>query len=192
MFLLSRPLVLASQSPRRAQILAMLGFAFTVQPSGCDETVSPDMDPAAVPGALARAKALEVARIHSETLVLGADTVVVIDGMTLGKPADAAAARHMLRRLRGRTHRVYTGVAVARGDSVVAAETVCTEVDFAEVADADLEAYARGGEPLDKAGAYAVQGRGAFLVQEIRGCYFNVMGLPVQATLRLLAPFRAV
>jgi septum formation protein len=190
MFPLLHPLVLGSQSPRRAQILAMLGFAFTVAPSDFDETVPPGMDPAAVPEMLARAKALHVSRERGDALVLGADTLVVLGNRILGKPSGPEDALQMLRVLRGQTHLVYTGVALARAGSVVGAGVEQSEVTFAAWSDADLAAYVQGGEPMDKAGAYGIQGRGAFLVEGIRGCFFNVMGLPVQRTLHLLQPYR--
>ena len=190
-FALTRPLLLASQSPRRAEILRMLGFDFTVSPSGCDETMPPGLQPAQVPEALARIKAIEVSRTNTGALALGADTIVVVDDRILNKPADAAEALEMLRLLRGRTHVVYTGVALAADGAVLDAGVERSEVTFsAAPGDEDLRAYVNGGEPMDKAGAYAVQGRGAFLVEGIRGCFFNVMGLPIQRTLRLLGPYR--
>ncbi len=191
MFPLRHPLILASQSPRRAEILRMLGFAFTVVPSGEDETTPQGMDPGMVPETLARAKALKVSREKPEALVLGADTVVVLENRILNKPADAEEALEMLRLLRGRIHLVYTGIALARAGAIAGVGVEKSEVDFAAWSDADLAAYAQSGEPLDKAGAYAIQGRGAFLVEGIRGCFFNVMGLPVQRTLGLLKPHRA-
>jgi septum formation protein len=185
---LSHPLLLASQSPRREQILRMLGFDFEILPAHVDETPPPGLEAADIPEALARAKALEVSRQRPETLVLGSDTLVEIDGRILGKPADAAEAVSMLQWLNGRAHRVYTGVALARAGVVLESATERTEVTFALRPMAEIEAYVRGGEPMDKAGSYAIQGRGAFLVEKIDGCFFNVMGLPVQKTLRLLAP----
>jgi len=186
--MLTHPLILASQSPRREQILRMLGFDFEIVPPHVDETPPPGLEASAIPEALARVKAAEISGRRPEALVLGSDTLVEIDGRVLGKPADFAEAVSMLSSLNGRTHRVYTGVAVALGGSVAASGTACTEVTFALHALADLEAYVRGGEPMDKAGAYAIQGRGAFLVEKIDGCFFNVMGLPVRKTLSLLSP----
>jgi septum formation protein len=184
------PLILASQSPRREQILRMLGFEFEIVPSRTDETPPPGLAAGEIPEALAREKALEVSRLRPEALVLGSDTLVELDGRVLGKPADAAEAVSMLRSLSGRAHRVYTGVALARGGVLLASATERTAVTFTGHTPAELEAYVRGGEPMDKAGAYAIQGRGAFLVEKIDGCFFNVMGLPVQKTLQLLAPHR--
>ncbi len=186
MFPLSHPLILASRSPRRVQILEMLGFGFSAIPSDREE-VAPSGTPAPeIPEALARMKALDVSAAHPEALVLGADTLVEIDGDILGKPADAKEAVAMLRRLVGKTHRVHTGVALARGGKLLDSTTGSSTVTFAFWDTPVLEAYVQGGEPMDKAGAYAIQGRGAFLVDRIEGCFFNVMGLPVQKTLGLL------
>ena len=191
MFPLTHPLVLASQSPRRRQILEMLGFEFTVQAADTDETPPPGLEAERVPEFLALKKALEISHVRPDALVLGSDTLVELDGDILGKPKDAAEAVAMLLRLNGRTHRVFTGVALAYGGEPLRSATGRSEVTFARWDLADLEDYVRGGEPMDKAGAYAAQGRGAFLVEKIDGCFFNVMGLPIQKTLRLLAPSRA-
>jgi septum formation protein len=188
---LRHPLILASQSPRREQILRMLGFEFSIVPPGIDETLPPDVSPEQAPVLLARAKALHVSAEHPDALVLGSDTLVVIDGRILGKPSGTEEAVDMLRLLNGRTHRVYTGVALALAGNITGSGVECSEVTFARRTEAELEEYVRSGEPLDKAGAYAIQGRGAFLVEGIRGCFFNVMGLPVQRTLRLLEPYHA-
>jgi len=191
MFPLAAPLVLASQSPRRRQILEMLGFAFTVQAGDVDETPPPGAPAHEIPRLLAERKALALGALRPEALTLASDTLVEIDGEVLGKPADPAEALAMLRRLNGRPHRVYTGVALTRGGVLAGAATGRTEVVFAPWSEADLASYARSGEPLDKAGSYAIQGHGAFLVERINGCFYNVMGLPVQETLTLLKPFRA-
>jgi septum formation protein len=185
---LSSPLILASQSPRRRQILEMLGFGFEVLPPAGDESV-PDGTPAeTIPEVLARRKALEVSLLRPDALVLGSDTLVELDGEVLGKPSGPGEALDMLRRLDGRGHRVFTGVALARGGILLGSATERTAVIFARHSGEELAAYAASGEPLDKAGSYAIQGRGAFLVDRIDGCFFNVMGLPVQKTLQLLAP----
>ena len=191
MFSLTHSLILASQSPRREQILTMLGFEFSIVPSGVDEEIPPGLAAEQVPEALAQAKALHISREHPDALVLGADTLVMLDDRILGKPSTAAEALEMLRFLRSRTHRVYTGVALALAGNITGSATDCSEVTFATWGDVELEDYIRSGEPMDKAGAYAIQGRGAFLVDGLQGCFFNVMGLPVQRTLSLLAPYRA-
>jgi len=190
MFSLTSPLILASQSPRREQILRMLGFEFSILPADVDETIPSGMKAPDVPEALAKAKSLHVSREHPEKLVLGADTLVVLEDRVLGKPSGTQEALQMLSFLSGRTHQVYTGVALAMGGKIVGSGTACTEVTFETWNKDVLEAYVRGGESLDKAGAYAIQGQGAFLVQGIRGCFFNVMGLPIQKTLRLLQPYQ--
>ena len=190
MFPLTAPLVLASQSPRRRQILEMLGFPFAVQAGDVDETPPPGAPAHEIPRLLAERKALALGAGHPDALVLASDTLVEIDGEVLGKPADPDEALRMLLRLNGRPHRVYTGVALARHGMLTGSVTGRTEVVFATWSEADLAAYARSGEPLDKAGSYAIQGRGAFLVEKINGCFYNVMGLPVQETLTLLRPFR--
>lgn len=158
-------------------------------PSGIEEVLEGAPTPAAV-AALALAKARAVAGRVGEGIVLGADTVVVIDGDALGKPADRDAARAMLRRLRGRAHEVITGVAVVDATNGRSEATaVLTRVVMADVSDAELEAYVASGEPLDKAGGYAIQGGGAALVAGFAGSYSNVVGLPLRATATLLSAF---
>ena len=183
------PVILASGSPRRRELLGRICAEFRVVPSGIEEVLEGPPTPTAV-AALALAKARAVAGRVGEGIVLGADTVVVIDGDALGKPADRDAARAMLRRLRGRAHEVITGVAVvdaASGRSEATA--VLTRVVMADVSDAELEAYAASGEPLDKAGGYAIQGGGAALVAGFAGSYSNVVGLPLRTTATLLSAF---
>lgn len=164
---------------------------FAVEPSGVDETLEPGPLAEAVAG-LALRKARAVAARRDEGLVLGADTVVVIDGEALGKPAGPAEAAAMLRRLRGRTHEVITGVAVVEaGTGREAAQTVVTRVTMKPYSDADIAAYVATEEPLDKAGAYAVQGLGGALVEHVDGSWSNVVGLPLPATAALLRRFGA-
>lgn len=191
MFSLQHPLVLASKSPRRRQILEMLGFTFTVDAEDIDETPPTGVPASRIPALLAQQKTAVISSRMPDALVLGSDTLVEIDGEVLGKPADEQEGLDMLKRLNGRTHHVYTGVAVARGGALRGTATGCTAVTFATWSEADLRAYVRSGEPLDKAGSYAIQGRGAFLVERIEGCFYNVMGLPVQESFRLLLPYRA-
>ena len=169
----------------------MLGFSFEVAASDVDETPEEGMPAEDIPRALAIRKALAVSPLRPEALVLASDTLVELDGEVLGKPRDEAEAVSMLKRLNGRVHRVFTGVALARGGALLGAATGRSEVEFALRTEAELVEYVRGGEPMDKAGSYAIQGRGAFLVEKIDGCFFNVMGLPVQRTLELLTPHRA-
>ena len=182
-------LILASASPRRRELLASLGLTFEVVPSDADETLEPIALPEAV-AALALRKARAVAAARRTGLIVAADTIVVIDGRALGKPADRAEARSMLQTLRGRTHEVMTGVAVLDAASGRhAAETVISRVTMAAYSDAAIDAYVAGGEPLDKAGAYAIQGAGGALVAGLKGSRSNVVGLPLETTAALLRGF---
>ena len=183
-------LVLASGSPRRRELLAALGVPFTVIPSLVDETVPPDLMPPAAAEALALAKAAEVAARRAGAAILAADTMVVLDGAVLNTPAGPDEAQRMLRALRDGPHRVVTGVAVLAGGRRAAAHAV-THVRMRAYTDAEIEAYVATGDPLDKAGAYAIQHPGFRPVQELEGCYCNVVGLPLwtaAALLRAVAP----
>lgn len=179
-------LVLASQSPRRAELLRTLNLTFDVAPADIDEAYRPGETPSAHAERLAREKALTVARRRPDALVVGSDTVVVIDGAVLGKPGDSADAVAMLMRLQGREHSVETGVAVAyAGDRAVSAiESV--RVVFRAFDEQTAADYVATGEPMDKAGAYGIQGFGRTLVDRIDGDFFAVMGLPVVRMLGLL------
>jgi septum formation protein len=178
-------LILASASPRRARILRDLGLAFEVIVSGVDESTTPGEPPAASALRLARAKAEAVAGQGHALPVLAADTLVACDGLVLGKPEDAADAARMLRALSGRTHEVVSGVCVfARG--AVHADVARTSVTFEELTDGEIAAYVATGEPLDKAGAYHIDGRGALFIREVAGSPSNVAGLPVTLVRRLL------
>jgi len=182
-------LILASASPRRRELLASLGLTFEVVPSDADETLEPIALPEAV-AALALRKARAVAAARRAGLIVAADTIVVIDGRALGKPADRAEARAMLQTLRGRTHEVMTGVVVLYAASGrEATETVISRVTMAVYSDAAIDAYVAGGEPLDKAGAYAIQGAGGALVAGLKGSRSNVVGLPLETTVALLRGF---
>jgi septum formation protein len=172
-------LILASASPRRQAFLQELGLAFEVRAADINEEPAAGDSPAGFVRRLAMDKARAVARCDAEAAVLAADTVVVIDGELLGKPLDAAGADAMLKRLSGRTHEVWTGFALCRGSEVLAAREVRTEVTFIALSDALCQAYVMTGEPLDKAGAYGIQGQGGFLVERICGSYSNVVGLPL-------------
>ncbi len=182
-------LVLASRSPRREQILRMLGLDFTVQVPDYEEINPPGMDPHRIPEHLARGKASALRGIAAGTLVLGSDTLVLLGDRILGKPDGATGALEMLTALNGRTHQVVTGVAVAQDGEVLDSGATVTQVTFARLSDAEIRDYAASEEPLDKAGAYAIQGYGARLVDKVDGCFYNVMGLPIQLTLRMLAPY---
>lgn len=177
------PLVLASSSPRRRELLGLIGLACEVVPSNIDENWQGGETPAAHAERLAREKAAAVARAGA--VVIGADTVVVIDGAILGKPRDTAEAAAMLRRLSGREHLVHTAIAVAfEGRVVSGVET--TRVRIRSLDGATIAAYVATGEPLDKAGAYGIQGFGAVLVERIDGDYFTVMGLGLGRLVALL------
>lgn len=179
-------LVLASQSPRRVQLLAMLGLEFEVAPADIDETRLPDEAPAVHAERLARAKALAAAARRTDALVIGSDTVVVIDGDVLGKPRDMADAVRMLMRLQDRTHVVQTGIAVAYDGAHAISSVESVSVAFRAFDERMAAAYVETGEPLDKAGAYGIQGFGSTLVERIEGDYFAVMGLPIVRLVRLL------
>lgn len=180
-------LVLASGSPRRAELLALLGVEFGVVSPDVDETRRPDEEPGRYVERLARAKAGVAAA--SDTVSLGADTVIVHDGRVLGKPVHPSEARSMLKSLAGTTHHVLSGVAAATidgGKLVVEALVESALVRFGAVTDGEIDAYIATGEPLDRAGAYAIQERGALLVESIDGHPTTVIGLPLPATRRLL------
>lgn len=185
-------LILASASPQRRELLARLGLSFEVRPSGVAEALAPGVAAPALATDLARLKARDVAaRIAAEgapaALVLAADTLVVLDGRPLGKPGSRAEAAAMLRAIQGRRHEVVTAVVVVETHGPrAAAATVTSHVLMRPYADAEIEAYVATGEPDDKAGAYAVQGRGGELVARVEGCYTNVVGLPLTTTARLL------
>ena len=177
-------LILASASPRRRELLSQLGLAFTVSAADIDETPREGEAAEAYVLRLAREKALAVAARHPGAWVLAADTTVALGPELLGKPADAEEARAMLSRLSGRIHDVYTGVALAGRHTE--ALVVRTRVTFRALGPGEIAWYAGTGEPLDKAGAYAVQGKGGFLVAAVEGSPTNVVGLPLGETLALL------
>ncbi len=179
-----RPLVLASASPRRVALLRQVEVPFTVLDPGPDHPWPGRAEPRHGTRALALEKARAVAARRPDALVVGADTVVVLGGEVLGKPTSAREAADMLRRLSGRSHEVWTGLALVAGNEVrTAAES--TRVSLVRLEEAEIRRYVATGEPLDKAGAYAIQGRAAAFVRAVEGCYFNVVGLPL-ARLRLL------
>ena len=206
-------MILASQSPRRIELMREAGYEFRVIPARVDETPRTGEDPFALVGRLSQAKAHAVAREHAAPgeVVVAADTIVTLDGEALGKPVNADDARRMLHELSGRTHQVATGVCLLRaagtdggGGGTAAGEngcvsrefvrapredafTVVTDVEFYELTDDEIEAYVATGEPFDKAGAYGIQGEaGRLLVRGIRGDFYNVVGLPVAEVVRHL------
>ena len=178
------PLILASQSPRRRQLLATAGIPFTVRVSNVEEVRAPGELPDAYVRRLAYEKA-EAAWENRDEIVLGADTVVVLGQEVLEKPRDAADARAMLALLAGREHVVITGICL-RHPGGVAIDSTATRVCFTKLTDTEIDAYVASGEPLDKAGAYAIQGLASKFVERIEGCYFNVIGLPLSQVYRYL------
>jgi len=175
--------ILASQSPRRRELLSLIGIPHEVRPAEIDERYLPGESPPVHAERLAREKAQRIR--DGEAVVIGSDTIVVVDGDVLGKPRDKAEAATMLRRLSGRTHTVITAIAVAwRGQLESGVEEV--EVTFHALSDAEIDAYIATREPMDKAGAYGIQGYGATTIARVDGDYFAVMGLPLQRLVRLL------
>ena len=190
-------LVLASASPRRQDLLRSAGISFTVQPADIDETVLNGESPVTCAERLAREKALSISKTRPHDLILGADTVVVVNGIMLAKPVDTEDAARMLRMLSGRVHQVITGVSLVaprqeakpveqqlRTDITTTSET--TLVTFTEMSDSDIRYYVATGEPMDKAGAYAIQGMASRWIPRIEGDYSNVVGLPVALVYQML------
>lgn len=173
-------LILASQSPRRRELLERMGLTqFEIRPALGEENASPDLSPPQLVEELSRQKAREVAQTAgADDLIIAADTVVAADGRVLGKPHSREESLEMLRFLSGRTHTVYTGVTVQQGDRALT-QHEATDVLFRPLTEQEVQAYVDTGEPMDKAGSYGIQGRGCVLVEGIRGDYYNVMGLPV-------------
>jgi septum formation protein len=183
-------LILASSSPRRSELLQRAGLDFTVEPADIDERVQDGENPSTYVQRLAMEKAQVVWERHAgedreDLMVLGADTTVVCDGAILGKPADQAEARSMLEKLAGRTHQVLTGIAVVSSRGLFS-EVDITQVFFDLIGEQEMVRYLASGEPMDKAGAYGIQGYAARWIPRIEGCFFNVMGLPLARTMALL------
>ena len=186
-------IILASRSPRRRYLLEQAGLRFGVIPSRVDESLIPLTSPARYARTLAEAKAGEIAGAHPESWIIGADTIVRIDDTILGKPESPREARSMLQRLSGQTHQVMTGYCIrCNGRNRRFSDTVITDVRFKRLSDAEIEWYIRTGEPFDKAGAYAIQGIGTFLVRSIAGSYTNVVGLPVCEVIEFLIKERVI
>jgi septum formation protein len=178
--MLTAPFILASASPRRDELLRLLGLDFRVSPSGADESFFKGESPMAHVRRLSGEKAGAVADGNPDSWVLGADTIVVIDGEVLGKPETTEEAGNMLRKLSSREHTVYTGFTIMKmNTSITEGSVVASAVVFRDIPEDEIAWYIHSKEPYDKAGGYAVQGMGAFFIREIRGSYTNVMGLPL-------------
>lgn len=177
-------LILASQSPRRRELLGLFNLPFTVRVADIDETMDPSLSPAQEVARVSLAKARAVER-QPEDVVIAADTIVVLGDRVLGKPADEAQAEEMLTALSGRAHQVMTGVTVLRGDRAITA-TEITDIHFRPLSSREIRRYIATGEPMDKAGSYGIQGGAALFAEKIHGDYYNVVGLPVCRLLRML------
>ena len=180
-------LILASQSPRRRELMGLFHIPFTVRVADIDEAMDPEKVPFDEVARVSRLKALAVSR-EEDDIVIAADTIVVCRGHVLGKPRSAAEATQMLELLSGRDHQVMTGLTVLRGDTIVT-HTEVTDLHFRELTEGEIAADVQSGEPMDKAGSYGIQGYGSMLVEGISGDYFNVVGLPVCLLGRMLAQF---
>lgn len=180
-------LILASQSPRRKELLGLLGIPFTIQVSQADETMEPGKSPAQQVAEVSRRKALATV-VSAEDVVIAADTIVVCDDVILGKPKDRQDACRMLKMLSGRSHQVMTGMTVRYGSQLYSC-TEITDVTFRELSDREIERYVDSGEPMDKAGAYGIQGGAAVFAEKLCGDYYNVMGLPVCRLVQVLREF---
>lgn len=187
-----RRLVLASASPRRSELLGLAGLEFEVLPGAAEPMPEQGEPPAEYACRAALAKALDAFARRPEAVVLAADTIVVLDGRILGKPSDAADALRTLQELAGRAHEVITGCALCAPGRTPEVFSVSTQVTMAQAPAAALAAYVATGEPMDKAGSYAIQGKGGFLVQRIEGSYSNVVGLPVAEVVEALVAWGVV
>lgn len=181
-------IILASASPRRKELLETAGAEFEIIVADVDETVPEGTKPEDAAVMTAEKKALAVAENHKDSIVIGADTIVVADGRILGKPADKADACRMLSVLSGVEHKVITGVCLACEDKKITFAQV-SKVKFYDLTDEEINAYVETGEPMDKAGAYGIQGKGCVLVEKIEGDYFNIVGLPVARVMKELRGF---
>ncbi len=182
-------LILASKSPRRCELLKLTEREFTATAPSCDEAEYCGEAFSDYVMSLARQKAQSLIKTYPDSVIIGADTVVTVDSELLGMPADAEDAKKMLRRLSGREHKVYTGVSLVCGDKFMC-DFAVTSVRFRTLSDGEISEYVRSGEPMDKAGAYGIQGRGGRFAERVSGDYFNVVGLPVKLLLKMLSEFQ--
>ena len=178
-------LYLASSSPRRKELLEKAGFEFTVEPAKISEAVLRGTPPMQIVEQLSSRKASAVAKLHPTDTILAADTIVVLQGRILGKPKDEEAAAAMLKLLSGNVHQVYTGYTIISGEKLLCGHEV-TSVEFYPLSQQEIARYVASGEPLDKAGAYGIQGRGALFVKRVNGDFYNIVGLPIAKISRLL------
>ncbi|MGQ9509005.1 MAG: Maf family protein [Thermodesulfobacteriota bacterium] len=186
-------LILASKSPRRYELLKRMGLEFKVIPSHVEEDIVPDESPQRRVLRLAKAKTLEIGKKYINQWILGADTIVYIDHSILGKPKDSEEAKRMLRRLSGREHRVFTGVSIRHlGKGKEDKAVVQSRVKIKRLTPSEIEWYIESGEPFDKAGGYAAQGIGAFMIESIKGSYTNVIGLPLCEVIQMLLRLDAI
>ncbi|MDQ0208006.1 Maf family protein [Alkalicoccobacillus murimartini] len=183
-----KPLILASSSPRRKELLQQVHFDFSIQTSEVDEQLDPDWLPEDAVKHLSKKKAEAVFSTNREAVVLGADTIVVVDGVIVGKPSNHAAAKEMLQTLSGRNHQVLSGVTILSSENMISFYNE-TNVSMYELSPKEIDRYLATGEPFDKAGSYGIQGIGATLVHSIQGDYYSVMGLPLAQTTRALSAF---
>lgn len=186
-----KKIILASASPRRKELLETAGISFEICVADVDESIPEGTAPADAAKLTASKKAQAVSETYPDAVVIGADTIVVADGKILGKPKDKADAENMLRMLSGKEHLVITGVCLALGNEKTVFEKT-SKVRFYQLTDAEIEAYVATDEPMDKAGAYGIQGKGCVLVESIEGDYFNIVGLPVAATVKELKNLKAI
>jgi len=185
-----KSLILASASPRRQQLLSQLGLKFSVEPSNLDEDLNLKMEFGPYAASLALKKAMAVAKKHQKGLVLGADTIVVLDDKILGKPHTFEEAQEMLTSLSGRWHRVFTGLSLVDASTKrYVSDFEESRVKFKELSSLEIQNYIKTGEPMDKAGAYGIQGKGALFVEKIEGDYYNIVGLPLFRLSKMLAQF---
>jgi septum formation protein len=179
-------IILASASPRRAQILSQLGFIFRIELPACDESISNVSPLELIPEELAKRKALDVSERFPGYFTLGGDTLVFCDSLVLGKPKDSKEAFEMLKMLKNRSHKVVSGLALCKNGQVLFSGSACTEVYFRDYTDSEILNYISTMEYVDKAGAYGAQEKGARFIESINGCFYNVMGLPVALAMEAL------
>jgi len=190
---MKKKIILASASPRRRELLKHLGLTFEVIPSKIEEDVKDGEEPCEHVLRLARLKAQEIARDQDSAVIIGADTIVVLGGEILGKPKDEEEAFAMLSQMSGRVHRVFTGFCVLdASDGSEYSEAVESKVRFKHLTPEEIRGYIKTGEPMDKAGAYAVQGRGSYMIKEIQGSYTNVVGLPLCELVEVLSRVKVI